>query len=320
MARKIQLILNESEVTAGTRGASLGPKAVKVAAWKKQSSYFAQFENCIEIENNETLLNNPIRYPFSKRIHGLVSVFAKLNVEIEKIIVADDFPLIIAADHGSAGGTIAALKTAMPSKKIGVVWIDAHGDLHTPFTTPSGNMHGMPLATALGVDNVKCAINEPSQESLRYWNDIKNFGGISPKINPEDLVFIAVRDTEEPEDKLMEELQLRNFKVDEVRRKGVDTIVKEVLQKVNHCDVIYISFDVDSMDPDIVSYGTGTPVANGLTPEESKQIMAGLINSGKVCCLEFVEINPCLDEKKNKMAEVAFELLEELTPLIQANL
>lgn len=317
MARKIQLIINESEVTAGTRGASLGPGAVKVAAWKKESDFFSQFTNQYSIKNNEELLNKPPLYPFAKRIEGLTEVFEQLDTIVKSTYEKGDFPLIIAGDHGSAGGTIAAIKNSHPGKRLGVVWIDAHGDLHTPYTTPSGNMHGMPLATALATDNLDAQINEPKEDVKDLWDNLKNFGGISPKIQPEDLVFIAVRDTEEPEDLLMKKLGIRNITVGEVRTSGVDHVVDEVLEKLTNCDLIYISFDVDSMDPKIVSHGTGTPVDNGLTPEEAEGIMTGLIKSDKLCCLEFVEINPCLDEKKNKMAEVAFDLLERLVPIIK---
>ena len=320
MSRKIQLILNESEITAGTRGASLGPNAVKIAAWKKQSSFFDQFDTQLVVANNEALLNKVPKYPFAKRIEGLIEVFGELDKHISQTFSNNDFPLVIAGDHGSAGGTIAAIKKNFPNKKLGVVWIDAHGDLHTPYTTPSGNMHGMPLATALALDNLDSKINEPNPDVVDLWNELKNFGGLSPKITPDNLVFISVRDTETPEDNLIASLNIRNYKVDEVNSKGTQVVVAEVLEKLKDCDMIYISFDVDSMDPQIVSHGTGTPVDNGLTPEQSKEIMIGLINSGKVACLEFVEINPCLDEKKNKMAEVAFDLLEEITPVIQNNI
>lgn len=320
MAQNIQLILNESEVTAGTRGASLGPNALKIAAWKKQSQYFAQFERSFVIHNNEGLLNKPPKYPFAKRIEGLTQVFHELNQYITSTLQNGDFPLIIAGDHGSAGGTIAALKLNNPTKRLGVVWIDAHGDLHTPYTTPSGNMHGMPLATALGVDNMECQINQPKNDVVGLWNGLKEFGGVAPKINADDLVFIAVRDTEAPEDALMEKLAIKNFSVEEVNEKGTDLVVQETLHLLADCDMIYVSFDVDSMDPNVVSHGTGTPVDNGLMPEQAHDLMAGLIRSGKLACLEFVEINPCLDEKKNVMAEVAFDLLESLTPIIKEQL
>jgi arginase len=181
-------------------------------------------------------------------------------------------------------------------------------------------MHGMPLATALGVDNIECQINQPKNDVVGLWNGLKEFGGVAPKINADDLVFIAVRDTEAPEDALMEKLAIKNFSVEEVNEKGTDLVVQETLDLLADCDMIYVSFDVDSMDPNVVSHGTGTPVDNGLMPEQAHDLMAGLIRSGKLACLEFVEINPCLDEKKNVMAEVAFDLLESLTPIIKEQL
>jgi arginase len=115
----------------------------------------------------------------------------------------------------------------------------------------------------------------------------------------------------------MKELQLKNIEVAEVRSKGVESIVQQVLIKLSDCQLIYVSFDVDSMDPDLTSYGTGTPVKNGLTPEEAAGILEGLVSDRRTCCVEFVEVNPCLDEKKNKMAEVAFDLIKRTTAAIQ---
>jgi arginase len=146
------------------------------------------------------------------------------------------------------------------------------------------------------------------------WNQLKELHGIAPKITPENLVFIAVRDTEHQEDALMERLNIKNFKVEEVNRLGSNQVATETLQILNDCDIIYISFDVDSMDPDITSYGTGTPVKNGLLPSQVTDIFQTLIESKKVVCIEFVEVNPCLDEKINTMAETAFELLQ---PIVQ---
>jgi arginase len=145
---------------------------------------------------------------------------------------------------------------------------------------------------------------------------LKNLHGIVPKINPEDLVFVSVRDTEEQEDAIIERLGIKNFTVAEVRTKSSEVIVQEILHKLVDCDLIYISFDVDSMDPEVTSHGTGTPVKEGLFPNEADAIMQGLVKSNKVCCIEFVEINPCLDEKKNEMAEVAFGLVEKLVTTI----
>lgn len=316
MDRPIRIIRNESEITAGTRGASLGPAAIDVAAWKKGNCTWNTLKRTT-VPNVNFMLCQPVKYPFAKRIEGLIEVFGFLVDELNHTINQGEFPLIIAGDHGSAGGTIAGLTKAYPEKRIGVVWIDAHGDLHTPYTTPSGNMHGMPLATALGVDNLACKINDPAPDVVGFWNQIKAFGGKEGKIRPEDLVFVAVRDTEEPENVLMDSLAIRNIAVEEVNQAGAPAVVAEITERLANCELIYVSFDVDSMDPELVSHGTGTPVPNGLTPDQAKEIMTGLLQTQKVCCLEVVEVNPCLDEKQNKMAETTLELIESLIPHIQ---
>jgi arginase len=200
---------------------------------------------------------------------------------------------------------------AHPSKRLGVVWIDAHGDLHTPYTTPTGNMHGMPLATALGEDNLECKSNDPHGDIVDYWNRLKNTGVEGPKLSAEDLVFIGVRDTEKQEDAIMERLNITNHKVESIRSEGTQAIIKKCLDKLSDCDMIYVSFDVDSMDPELSSYGTGTPVANGITPNEAYDFLTAFGEEEKLVCMEFVEVNPCLDNKQNRMAEITFELFEE---------
>ena len=228
-----------------------------------------------------------------------------------------EFPLLLAADHGSAGGTIAGIKAAYPSKRLGVIWIDAHADLHTPYTTPSGNMHGMPLATALGIDNEEEQVNELSPEVIAMWNELKNTGIAGAKVLPGDIVFIAVRDTEEQEDALMEQLNLKNHTVEKLRDHGVEAIVRETMEQLSDCDIIYVSFDVDSMDPGLTSHGTGTPVEDGITPAEAEMFLKAFAKEEKTICIEFVEVNPCLDEKKNRMAEITFNLLEEMVEVLE---
>ncbi len=312
MKRDITLLINKSEITAGTRGASLGPEAIMTAARKVQSNYFGQYP-IKHVDEFNYMLDHDVRYPFSKRIQGLVKVFKSVSDNVQEILADGKFPLVIAADHGSAGGTIAGIKAAYPTKRLGVVWIDAHGDLHTPYTTPSGNMHGMPLATALNDDNRQVGINSLSDEVASMWEELKSTGIKGPKINPEDLVFIAVRDTEAQEDAIMNRLNIKNHTVAEVREKGMEAIISEVNSQLSDCDIIYISFDVDSMDPEFTSHGTGTPVDNGLKPEEAEYFLGELAKNEKTVCIEFVEVNPCLDEKTNKMAEVTFDLLEKTT-------
>ena len=312
---KIDVIENISEIGAGTRGASLGVEALKVASLNAKSDYFSRYKTD-KIEHKNELLFSPTDTPNALRIEGILEVYKAISNRVVKSFENNRFPLILAADHSSAGGTIAGIKMANPDATIGVVWIDAHGDMHTPYTSPSGNVHGMPLASALAEDNKENQLNEPTEKSAKYWEKLKNLGSISPKIAHENIVFISVRDTETPEDKLMEKYNMRNYTVWEVREKGAEVVSNETLQKLHNCDLIYISFDVDSMDCDLVSYGTGTPVEDGLTEQEASQIINYLLLDKKVCCLEMVEINPCLDNKQNRMAEAAFRILEKATNII----
>lgn len=311
MYKDITFIINPSEITAGTRGASLGPFAVITEARKIKNQLFGKYPIQYLSDNNH-LLDHDTKYTFAKNAEGLINVYNAISDALSDVFEKNRFPFVFAGDHGSAGGTIAGIKKQYPDKRLGVVWIDAHGDIHSPYTTPSGNMHGMPVATALGVDNLNKKRNNLSLEEVDIWNQLKGLHGISPKINPEDLVYVAVRDVEEEEVSLIQELNVRSISVEEVRSNGVDSILNEIINRLSACDLIYISFDVDSMDPEFTSHGTGTPVENGLKPEEAFGIMDGLLKTNKVACLEFVEINPCLDEKKNKMAEVAFDMANNL--------
>lgn len=316
MKRDIKILINKSEITAGTRGASLGPEAVMTASRKNGSMLFGQYP--LEyIPHQNHLLDEVIKFPHAKRIEGLVQVFQDISSAVKNTIDSQQFPLVLASDHGSAGGTIAGIKAAFPTKRLGVVWIDAHGDLHTPYTTPSGNMHGMPLATALNEDNMECQRNDIGPVQKELWDKLKNTGIPGVKINSEDLVFIAVRDTEKEENALIDRLGIVNHTVDAVRKNGKEVILQQIEEQLKNCDIIYVSFDVDSMDPEFTSHGTGTPVYHGLTPSEAEYFLCELANWDKTACIEFVEVNPCLDEKTNKMAEVTFELFESVTKVLK---
>lgn len=316
MSKKISLVINESEISAGTRGASLGPGAMRVVDHASEQFIFGKYPN-FTVPNCNHLLDQPTDLKWGKRADGLAEVYQNTANIIAKRRKTDDFVCVIAADHGSAGGTIAGLKIAHPNNRIGVLWIDAHGDLHTPYTSPSGNMHGMPLATALNEDNLASKKNDVSEKTAHYWNIMKNIGGIAPKIDAKDLAFIGLRDLEEEEIALMKRKNLQNISVEELRKKGVEKVNEQLIDKFKDCDEIYISFDVDSMDPDIVSYGTGTPVKNGLSPEEARELLSFFAANEKVKCIEFVEVNPCLDNKINKMAETAYQLLKEVLSTVE---
>lgn len=310
-SKNIKLIEIKSEIGAGTRGASLGPDAIKIAALDMGSSYFKKYKP-IEVPNENKLLLEPIIHDYAKRIKGILTINERVAKEVSRQMSdGKTFPIILAGDHSTAIGTISGIKMANPEKKIGVIWIDAHADMHSPYTTPSGNMHGMTLAAILGEDNLTQAVNRPDDETIEYWNQLKNIGNINPKLTYADLVMIGLRDFEPQEDFLLKNNKIRIFNLTEIRRKAVERVAIDSLNYLEACDLIYISFDVDSMDSNI-SKGTGTPAPNGISEKEAGNLIYYLLRSKKICCFEMVEINPTLD-KENLMAENAFEILLKAT-------
>ncbi|MCV9385295.1 arginase [Reichenbachiella ulvae] len=315
MKKDYCLIENKSELGAGTRGSSLAVDAIRSAALVKGSNFFHDLKTKSIVQNNAAL-TLPGGHSHAKKIDVIREIYQDLCYRVfETLRIDQQTPIVISGDHSSAGGTLAGIKKAYPDAKIGVVWIDAHADMHSPYTTPSGNVHGMPLAAAMGMDNLDNQINEPDAQIVRDWEALKLTGGYSPKINPENLVLMGVRDTESAEDCLIKDHGIRNVTVSEYRKRGNASVIQSIFaEELADCDKVYISFDVDSLDCDEISYGTGTPVKGGFLVDEVVEIIKGVFSSGKVCCFEMVEVNPLLDNKGNKMAEVALEVLENALP------
>ena len=309
--KQIKIIETRSEIGAGTRGAGMGVDAVRVAALDFGSSFFKRHES-VEVPNENKLLLEPVTNDFAKRIKGVYAVSEKLAKQVSLFCKEEEtFPIVLAGDHTSAIGVAAGIKMAFPEKKLGIIWIDAHADIHSPYTTPSGNMHGMPIAAILAEDNREMQLNKPDEETVQYWEKIKKLGGVSPKVQYDNMVMIGVRDTERQEEHLLKKHNVKNISVAELRSRGEERIAVESLTVLDSCDIIYVSFDVDSMDPEI-SKGTGTPVPGGLTEKEAGSLIYYLMRSRKICCLEVVEINPTYD-KENRMAENAFEIVLKAT-------
>jgi arginase len=291
----------------------MGIEALKVACLDKGSDYFKRFNSISVPDLNYTLFDKDV-FPNAHRIDSILTVQKNIVNAVEQTIGMGMFPLVLSGDHSNAHGTIAGVKAAYPDKTLGVIWIDAHADIHSPYTSPSGNVHGMPLAMALNIDNLDRQINDPEPETVFFWNSLKRLGYDGPKLKPEHLVYIVVRDTEEPEDYLMEKYGIKNFTYAEFIQKGAERVAKEALERLRGCDIIYVSFDVDSFDSKF-SKGTGTPVEIGLTVEEALRLNYCLLQDPRVVCYEMTEINPTLDTE-NTMAENAFEILEEATTAI----
>jgi arginase len=314
--KNIKLIEVPSEIGAGTRGASLGIEAIKIAALDFMSNFFIHFPS-ERIQTENKLLYEPIESPYAKRIKGVAAIYERLSKSVGDAIKNNFFPVVISGDHSTAGATIAGIKMAKPKSKLGVIWIDAHADMHTPFTTPSGNVHGMSLAVAINEDNEDCAVHDVEPETVKYWNQLKNTGKMAPKVLPEDVVFISLRDYEKEERHLIEKYGMKVFTTKEVRTKGPENVVRAVVRYLSDCTDIYISFDVDSLDSSI-SKGTGTPVSNGLREREAEDLISKFMQIRKVCCFEITEVNPTLD-KENLMAEIAFNILQRSVNILMMN-
>ena len=303
----VKIYLNKTEIGAGKRGASLGIDALKLVSLKEDKSFFSDAE---ELEsNNEVLFEDRINFPNALYIDEIDRIYSFNHQLISDQRKDDENLIFVSADHSQTTSYIAGLKNYKPDSRIGIIWIDAHGDLHSPYTTPSGNVHGMTLAMALGEDNIENRRNDPDENTILIWNDLKRIGGENPLLEASDLVFIGLRDLEKEEIELLDRKDIKYYLGKDAIKSDMKEIANDTLNHLSNCDIIFVSFDVDSMDPDQVSYGTGTPVRNGLTKEQAVELLDILTKNEKVSCFEITEINPLLDNN-NKMAEKSFEILQ----------
>lgn len=307
--RSVEIISIESDFGAGKKGAKLGPQAL-IRLINKQNIKHLSHANNLRIVADD--LEENTAHPFNKNIESIYEVQQLAVDAIDQTLSKNLFPFILSGDHSNGCAGISAVKNFYSDKRIGVIWIDAHADLHSPFSTPSGNMHGMPLAAALGINDLIEEANEVDEESIKVWQQLMYLGSkkISPKILPTDLVFIDLRDTEEDEDIILENKNISFYTPQKRTEIGIEQILEKTLEQLSHCDFIYVSFDVDSLDPNI-SIGTGTPVPNGMSENEAVYLLKSLINNPKTVAFEITEINPLLD-RENPMEEVVVRILEKV--------
>ncbi|GLX68253.1 arginase [Paenibacillus glycanilyticus] len=209
---------------------------------------------------------------------------------VETAVTAGRFPFVLGGDHSLAMGTLAGLTAR--HRKLGVIWIDAHADMNTESTSPSGNMHGIPLAVALG----------RAQLSLSHL--LPGAGTVAPG----NIVLIGARDLDPPEEALIWAEGITCYGVADIRRQGMASIVAQALNQAGlGMDGIHLSFDIDSIDPSEAP-GTGTPVQRGLTADEAREALRLLASSAALCSAEFVEVNPLLD-RNDQTSKLAIELI-----------
>lgn len=244
------------------------------------------------------------------RYHDLMVGIATDNCQaVHEVLATHTRTLIFSGDHSNAVGSISGLVNAFPNARIGVVWIDAHADAHSPFTTPSGNFHGMPLAALLGIVSSATPVNNVSPAQLKSWEQLTALSGQVPAISPENLVYIGVRSTEHQEDEVLRHKHIRQFSVSDVQERGPEAIASATLSQLNACDYLYVSFDIDSLDKRLVS-GTGTPEENGFSVAEAARLLQTLVHHPKTKAFEITELNPGRDADGQSVIQTTFDILQ----------
>jgi arginase len=272
----------------------MGPSAMRIAGLEnklKQLGYKVEDTGdiYIEIMEKQKLHNPKLRY-----LNEILKTSKVLATRVEKVLEKNKFPLCLGGDHSMALGTIAGISSYCKKNKLtlGVIWIDAHTDMNTEETTPSGNIHGMPLAASLGYGS----------------KELVNFYGFAPKLKSENCAVIAARSIDPLERINIKKLDLNIYTMSDVDKLGIHRIISRVLkqfkEKVDH---IHVSFDVDSIDPNFAP-GVGTPVPGGLNYREAHLLMESIAECGCMSSLEVAEVNPILD-LHNSSAMFAAELI-----------
>lgn len=290
---KITIIGLPMDLGQNRRGVDMGPSAIRYAEVVER---LESLGIAVEDSGDITIGRPDQMDSIHTKLKNLKEVAIGSTVLAEKvdaIISKQSFPLVLGGDHSIAIGTLAGVSKHY--ENLGLIWFDAHGDLNTDETTPSGNIHGMSLAVSLGFGN----------------DDLVNIHGYSPKIKPENVVIIGARSLDEGEKKLIESNKIKIFSMHEIDRRGMAAVMGEVIAFLKKkTDGVHLSLDMDALDPSDAP-GVGTPVLGGITYRESHLAMEMLAESGIVTSAEFVEVNPILDEK-NKTATVAVALMGSL--------
>jgi arginase len=285
------------DLGAGRRGASKGPKAILQAGLLRglqQMDMTIQHVAEIRLPNDTAAPLPPeVEKNNLKYLAEVIDVNTRLAEEVSKVVGQGQFPLVIGGDHSIAIGTLAGLSGHYTN--LGVIWIDAHSDLNTADTSPSGNIHGMSLAISLGMGH-------PLLTGIK---------GDQAKVKAENIVLIGSRSLDEGEKKLIRSLGIKCYTMHDIDRKGMAAVMQDAIAYISgKTDGVHVSFDVDSLDP-LEAPGTGTAVKGGLQFREAHLAVEMLHEAGIVTSAEFVEVNPLLDDN-NKTSQLAVGLISSL--------
>jgi len=315
-SRYIKIVQVYSDIAGRRKGAGLGIDALMKSCDDLGSRYFKKYPAEVILDENQAF-DEQSPYKHAKYIDKVFLVAKRLANRIKDLRDEKFFPIVLAGDHSSCAGTMHGLKMSHPNDEIGVVYIDAHADIHSIYTSQSGNMHGMPLSIVTALDNKEAQINQPNEDELKIWEEFKTYTGNEPSIKAENIIFCGLRDYESAEEELINRHGIKKFNAKDITYLGVKAVVEQIFEKLEHCKYVYVSFDVDSIDP-IYLPGTGTPSEDGLSFEQALQLNMQLLKNEKVCCWEIAEINPMYDENHRGTTAI-FKILEQVTKMLIKN-
>jgi len=287
--QNLDYILVEHDFGAPSGGAAKGPQAVL-----DQLRSIPHFQsNSVQIVTPPNLPTTETT-PHAKSLAQTLATMTAVRDIVTQSLKKGRFPMVLSGDHSTAVGTMAGIKDAFPHLEMGVVWFDAHTDIHSPYTTHSGNLHGMPLAGATSIDNKRYQRQPLTVLEKELWSDIKNLSSICPMIELENIVFVGIRDMEQEEKDLVKSRDCLILDAGYVQEQTPTELVAKTKNHLRHCDIIYLSFDIDCLDKTLVP-GTGTPVDGGPDAEKVLEIVSMLSKWERVVCFELSEVNPTLD-------------------------
>lgn len=288
-SRTVTIVGAPLDLGQGRRGVDMGPSAIRYAGLEERLSSCG----CVVADRGNVAAPEPealaVTDERARFLPEILDACANLAAIVRDVAAEGAMPLVLGGDHSIALGTLAGLRSSA-GRPGGVIWIDAHGDLNTPASSPSGNVHGMPLAAALGLAGA--AFGHPALEL--------------PAVEVDRVVLLGVRSLDPAERALIREAGIRAITMTEIDRIGIERAVTEAIDRASGPGFVHVSLDLDALDPEVAP-GVGTPVKGGLTYREAHLACEDLAESGVVGSLELVEVNPILD-RENTSASIAVEL------------
>ncbi len=293
-SKVVRLVGVPMDLGAGRRGVDMGPSAIRiagVAAGLRNLGFRVEDDGDVGVPAPET--RDP-GSPNARYLDPIYHVCNRLRLRVRRSLEVGEIPIVLGGDHSIAIGTVSGVAEHYRSRgqKVGLIWVDAHADMNTPESSPSGNIHGMPLATVVGLGHPR----------------LVEMGGFWPKVEPKNVCLIGIRDIDEVERRIVKRSGIHAYTMRDVDERGMRAIMQECIGFARDgTGGFHVSFDLDGMDPRDVP-GTGTPVKGGISWREANLLMEMVSDTGAMTSLEVTELNPILDVK-NQSGEVAVDVI-----------